>query len=145
MFLNKYKEFFYNSQKNDENSIINVKNEQKIQKIEENNACNVLNSLLPQFEYVFKNYNANEELNNLIKNSKFVKMEENGDEYSIGTIEENGEVKYICYAVKGFYNSAPPAEIGQHYQWLPLDREDPLTDGYFVVFQDAKDLKILEL
>lgn len=86
----------------------------------------------------------NTELICLIENSNFAKLEENGKEYSIGAIYENQEIKYLCYAVKSNYNSPPPEEIGKHYQWLPIDKEDPLTDGYYMVFQDATDLKILE-
>ena len=52
---------------------------------------------------------------------------------------------YMCYAVKSNYNSTPPDELGNNYQWLPLDKEDPLSDGYYLVFQDATDFKILEL
>ena len=55
------------------------------------------------------------------------------------------EIKYICYAVMRSTNCQPPKELGEHYQWLPLDKDDPLSDGYFIVFQDATDLKIVEL
>ena len=81
----------------------------------------------------------------LISNSKFVKINENGNNYSIGAIFEGVEMKYICYAVKCEYNAQVPSEIGEHYQWLPLDKEDPMSEGYYVVFQDAKDLKIVEM
>ena len=55
------------------------------------------------------------------------------------------EMKYICYAVMCNYNTPAPTELGDYYQWLPLDKEDPLSEGYYIVFQDASDLKILEL
>ena len=54
-------------------------------------------------------------------------------------------MKYICYAVFETYNTPAPEEIGEHYQWLPIDKEDPLSDGYYIVFQDTADLKIVEL
>ena len=65
--------------------------------------------------------------------------------YSIGAIYENENIKYLCYAVKCLYNTNPPPELGEHYQWLPINKQDPLTDGYYLVFQDASDLKIIEL
>ena len=141
----KYKEFFY-AQKTE----ININGTENITikqqtEMEDSKVYNVLNSIIPQFNYVFENYEHNQELNMLIQGGKFVKIKDQDEEYSIGTIEKNGEVKYICYAIKSRYNENPPSDIGKYYQWLPIDNDDPLTDGYFVVFQDAKDLKILEL
>lgn len=105
----------------------------------------VVESLIPQFKYVFENYPIDETLNNLIPNSKFVKINENNNQYSIGAIYDQDEMKYICYAVMCNYNSPAPQELGKHYQWLPLDKEDPLSEGYYIVFQDTQDLKIVEL
>ena len=106
---------------------------------------NLFSTIIPQFKYVFENYEANTQLNNLIPNSKFVSICEGGESYSIGAIYSNDEIKFLCYAVQKENSINPPAELGEHYQWLPLDIEDPLSEGYFVVFQDAHDLKIVEL
>jgi hypothetical protein len=86
-----------------------------------------------------------ETLTTLIPNSKFVKINENQEQYSIGAIYQDNEMKYICYAVFKTYNTPAPEEIGKHYQWLPIDNQDPLSDGYYIVFQDTTDLKIVEL
>lgn len=133
----KYKEYFYSSQ----NAEI-IKPESTTTNTDSNN---ILTSILPQFQYVFDNYPPNDELITLLPNSKFVKINENEDEYSIGAIYEDDNMKLICYAIKCNYNQQPPQELGEHYQWLPLDKEDPLSEGYYIVFQDAKDLKILKL
>ncbi len=106
---------------------------------------NILDSIVSQFEYVFANFPENSELNALLENAKFVKIDENGEEYSIGSIYENDEMKYICYAVRANYNQPAPIELGQFYQWLPIDSLDPLSNGYYIVYQDAKDLKIIEV
>lgn len=105
---------------------------------------NFLNQIIPQFKYIFENYPLDEELNSLLENAKFVKISENNQQYSIGTISENDTIKYICYAVKSNYNSPAPEELGQFYQWLPTDKDDPLSEGYYIVFQDAIDLKIVQ-
>ena len=153
-----YKEYFYSNQENQAD--LNTNSEIKTTKLNEiseaveslpNNKqetpieTSFLASLKPQFEYVFNNYPKDDELVSLIENSNFAKINEGNKEYSIGVIYQNKEIKYICYAVKSLYNAPPPEEIGDHYQWLPLDKEDPLTDGYYLVFQDSKDLKILDL
>lgn len=105
----------------------------------------MLSSLIPQFNYVFENYPPNTELNSLIENGKFVEINEADESYSIGAIYEQDKMKYICYAIKCNYNATPPKELGEHYQWLPSDAEDPLSEGYYIVYQDAEDLKILEV
>lgn len=107
--------------------------------------ADLFSSIVPQFKYVFDNYEANSQLNELIPNSKFVSICEGNDNYSIGAIYDNEQIKYLCYAVLKESSVYPPPELGEHYQWLPLDREDPLSEGYFIVFQDATDLKIVEL
>ena len=141
----KYKEYFYSQQnvqdlKKEQNLNSNNKENQQTIKIEK-----VETSILPQIESLFNEYEQNEQLNSLISNSKFVKINENGERYSIGAIYEDDSIKYICYAIKRDYNITPPKELGENYQWLPLDPEDPLSVGYYVVFQDAKDLKILKI
>ncbi len=156
----KYKEFFYsqNSIKVEETkqespyivgqntpNIHHSTNQEINSKTETADHNSILKSLLPQFKYVFENYPPDETLNNLLTNAKFVKIEEEEKSYSIGAIYENDEMKYICYAVLCNYNSPAPEELGKHYQWLPLDKEDPLSEGYYIVFQDTVDLKIVEL
>ena len=106
---------------------------------------NFVTSIIPQLEDLFRIYPQDKNLNNLIENSKFVQINENGEQFSIGAIYKENEIKYICYAIKSEYNIKPPEELGKNYQWLPLDCEDPLSEGYYVVFQDVVDLKIVEL
>ena len=113
--------------------------------ISNNENTSILQALIPQFKYVFENYPQDEILNGLLPNGKFVKISENNEEYSIGAIYQEDEMKYICYAIMCNYNSPVPTELGPHYQWLPIDKEDPLSEGYYIVFQDANDLKIVEL
>jgi hypothetical protein len=144
----KYKEFFYSNQPiNNANSnpvslSTNQQNNNISQEIPLEQNSNVEN-LKTQFQYVFENYEQDEILTSLIPNSKFAKINENSKQYSIGAIYENEQMKYICYATPCNYNSPAPEELGEHYQWLPLDQDDPLSEGYYVVFQDAKDLKIV--
>lgn len=143
----KYKEYFYAQQKEETNEIKTLENttQEKVEENTENETKSIIMSIIPQFKYVFENYPIDETLNNLIPNSKFVKINENNEQYSIGAIYKEDEMKYICYAVLCNYNTPAPIELGEHYQWLPLDKEDPLSEGYFIVFQDANDLKIVEL
>lgn len=132
----KYKEYFYSQ-----------KAEIQTDKAPQNQPTQptILDSITPQINHIFNTYPQNKTLTKLIPNSQFVEIKENGEEYSIGAIYENETLKYISYAIKSNYNLSPPKELGKHYQWLPIDAIDPLSEGYYLVFQDAKDLKILEL
>ncbi len=144
----KYKEYFYASNETiDIQNIENIESSAPAEEKEEpkENTHNILSSIIPQFDYIFEHYDANDELNNLIPNSKFVQVKDGTDNYSIGALYDENELKIICYAVRSKYNAPAPMEIGEHYQWIPLDRDDPLSDGYYIVFQDAVDLKIIEL
>lgn len=138
----KYKEFFYS---NIQPNTLNKKEEIETKNNQSEENHTIIKSLLPQFNYVFEHYPKDDVLNSLLPNSKFVKINENESSYSIGAIYENENMKYICYAVMCDYNSPVPKELGNHYQWLPIDKQDPLSEGYYIVFQDAEDLKIVEL
>lgn len=129
-----------NNENNNNNKNENNESENENKK---SGISSVLEQIIPQFNYIFENYPANSELNSLIENSKFVTI--NNENYSLGAIFKDDQIEYICYALKCKYNTPPPEELGNYHQWLPLDREDPLSDGYYLVFQDAKDLKIIKV
>ena len=135
----KYKEWFYSQ--NVETLPENEEKQDNLQEFVETQAT--IPNLVEQFDNIFENYTPDTELNNLLPNSKFVKITENNQQYSIGAMFENEKITLLCYAVKSAYNSPAPQELGPHHQWLPIDKEDPLSDGYHIVFQDAEDLSIL--
>ena len=56
---------------------------------------NFLSSIIPQFKYIFDNYPLDIELNTLLENAKFVKINENNEQYSIGTINENDTIMEV--------------------------------------------------
>lgn len=95
------------------------------------------NLISEQIDDLFDNYPRVDELEELIPNSKWVKInfENNGNEYVLGLIYDNFDLKYICYGVPGKFGSVPPKHLGE-CQWLPLDPKNPI-DGYWVIYQDA--------
>ena len=168
----KYKEYFYtqqsqaepqtnninninkqknasSSKSNQENQTIKLTTENQALPTDENQdkdkAPSIIESLIPQFDYIFKTFPECEELNNRIENSRFVSITEGNSTYCLGAIYKDNQPEYICYAVPAAYNAPVPEELGAHHQWLPLDPEDPLSDGYHIVYQDAHDLKIIEV
>ena len=90
-----------------------------------------------QIDDLFDNYPRVDELEELISNSKWVKIdfENNGNEYVLGLIYQDFDLKYICYGVPGVFGSVPPKQLGK-CQWLPLNPQNP-ENGYWVIYQDA--------
>ena len=105
---------------------------------------NFLNDIIYQLDELLAKHPADELLNSIIPNSRFVKVD--GDKpYVIGVIYEDKMLKYIAYGVPAIYNALPPADLGQHYQWLPLNPRDVMSDGYFMIYQDAINGTIVEI
>lgn len=103
-----------------------------------------LNDVIYQLDEMFTRYPEDEVLNSIIPNSKFIRVD--GERpYVLGVIYENKMMKFIAYGTPAQYNSLPPSDLGQHYQWLPLNPRDTLSDGYFMIYQDATTGSIVEI
>ncbi|MBP5651369.1 MAG: hypothetical protein J6X00_01700 [Clostridia bacterium] len=91
----------------------------------------------PQLEQLFADYGHEENLENIIPNSKWVKVDFDGDgkEYVVGKIFEDDNLKYICYGVPGEFSTTPPEKLVKYSQWLPLDSSGEV--GYWIMYQDA--------
>ena len=92
-----------------------------------------------QLEELFDKYPRETNLENLVENSRWVKInyEDNDRYYVVGIIYLNNDIKYICYGVPGSYYSEPPRELKDYSQWLPTDLKNPYDNGYWVMYQDA--------
>lgn len=92
-----------------------------------------------QLSLLFERYPEDTFLNEIIPNSKWVKVdyEDNGQYFVIGLMYENDEVAYVCYGMPGEFNVTPPREFAGLSQWLPLDPEKPNELGYWIMYQDA--------
>lgn len=152
------------NQPNNDNDIINTSNEHETKEnttahetennfnehqtinnpTKQNAQTQFLNDIVYQLDELFKNNPADDMLNSIIPNSKFVKIE-NESPYVVGVIYEDKMLKYIAYGVPANYNELPPKDLGQHYQWLPLNPRDVMSDGYFMIFQDALNGNIVEI
>lgn len=100
---------------------------------------NFYNEIEEQLNSLFKKYEESAELESIIPNSKWVKVDydEKGTFYVVGLIYENEEVKYICYGTPGVWAEKCPAELDGLAEWLPLDENNPHGDGYWITYQDA--------
>ena len=136
---------------NFDNSCINVQNTKNIEpqnspsdKNAQEQKLEFLNDIIYQLDEMFEKYPSDEMLNSIIPDSKFISVD--GDNpYVLGVIYEEKMLKYIAYGVPATYNSLPPKDFGKHYQWLPLNPRDVMSDGYFMIYQDVLNGSIVEI
>lgn len=104
------------------------------------------NMIKNQVELMLNQNEKEKILEEIIPESKFVTIPKNdGSDYVFGVIFENGRPKYICYGEKGKFNECRPKNLEAYYQWLPIDADDIEGDGYYMMYQDAKTGKNLEM
>ena len=103
-----------------------------------------LNDIIYQLDEMLSSNPEDDVLNSIIPNSRFVKVTSESP-YVLGVIYENEMLKYIAYGVPATYNTLPPADLGEHYQWLPLNPRDVMSDGYFMIYQDALSGSLVEI
>lgn len=105
------------------------------------------NMISEQIDELFIRYPREERLEKLIPESKWVKVdyENEGRVYVIGLIYEDSVLQYVCYGVPGEYSIEPPRELEKYSQWLPLDPNEPMKDGYWIMYQDADSGDAVEL
>lgn len=99
------------------------------------------NLIKEQVDELFAKYPAEKDLENLIPESKWVKVdyENDGHYYVIGLIYEENLLKYICYGVPGTHDKEPPSDLAKYSQWIPLKPNQPESEGYWLMYQDASD------
>jgi len=93
-----------------------------------------------QIEDLFVNYPKEENLERVVPNSRWVKVdyENNGNEYVVGLIYELETLKFVAYGVPARQDDPVPESLEEYSQWIPIDVNDPRGEGYFVMFQDAE-------
>ncbi len=107
---------------------------------------NYLSSVVEQLEEMFKEYPLDEQIMSIIPNSKIIKVEDiENNSYIVGTLFDADGIKYLLYGVPARNNTAPPKEFDGNYQWLALDPDDPLSDGYYLLYTDITNGKPVKL
>ncbi|MBO4413014.1 MAG: hypothetical protein J5779_03265 [Clostridia bacterium] len=130
----KYREAFF---KDTKTVTTNATKTQKPQVLETEN---FYDEIKEQIESLFNKYPEETFLNEVIPNSKWIKVdyEENGEFYVIGLIYEDEKIKYISYGVPGEFKIKPPKELTENAQWLPLDPTKPEDLGFWLTYQNAE-------
>jgi len=93
-----------------------------------------------QIDNLFSSSPTEQYLQQLIPNSKWVKVEfdKGGDYYVLGLLYEDDKLKYICYGVPGIFQKTPPKQLSGYPVWFPLDKGNEEGFGYWLTYQDAE-------
>lgn len=99
-----------------------------------------IDEIKQQIDKLFENNPKENFLEEAIPNSKWVRVEFDGegDYYILGLVyDEQNNIKYVCYGVPGIYQKTPPKQLSGYPVWFPLDSEKKESFGYWLTYQDA--------
>lgn len=106
---------------------------------------NFYQAVKPQLDEMFVRYPAEERLNAVVPNSKWVRIDVDDDDYYVlGVLFDLSEPTFICYGIPGLRSVAPPAEIADVSVWLPLDNAHSDGAGFWVIYQSAHNGKCIK-
>lgn len=92
-----------------------------------------------QIDALFAKYPEEDNLKNIISNSKWVRVNFNeNDYYVLGLIYDDSfeSVEYISYGMPSNDNKNPPEDLKDFAQWLPVEFLNGFK-GFWLVYQDA--------
>ena len=92
-------------------------------------------SVKPQLDEIFVCFPECDDLEEVVPNSKWAKIQVEDGFYVVGLILDGEVVRYISYGVPATKNSCPPSEIRDVAVWLDDGKEE--GKGYWVIYQDA--------
>ena len=92
-------------------------------------------SVKPQLDEIFVCFPECDDLEEVVPNSKWAKIQVEDGFYVVGLILDGEVVRYISYGVPATKNSCPPSEIRDVAVWLDDGKNE--GKGYWVIYQDA--------
>lgn len=92
-----------------------------------------------QIDELFKNHNREENLEMLIPNSKWVKVEYQDvpGHYVMGLVYDEDKLRFISYGLPSGNSKTPPEDLADYAQWIETNNNS--GSGYWLVYQSAKD------
>ena len=106
---------------------------------DESQSPNFYFQIKSQIDSLFAKYKSEEILQQIIPNSKWVKVEyDEGQYYVMGLIYDDAfkNVEYISYGMPSTDSTTPPDDLKTYAQWLEVESIEP-NKGYWLVYQDA--------
>lgn len=142
-----YKKYFFENNLTEKQQVVS-QGQDDLPKMEENSndsendndSLMFIDKLKPQIDKLFENNPVESNLQDMIPDSKWVKVEyeDDGDFYVFGLLYDGEKnVKYVCYGVPAVFEEQPPKELAGYPIWLPLDKTNGKGFGYWLTYQDA--------
>jgi hypothetical protein len=130
-----YKKEYLKAQENSKNLHTDAVFEEKTQKNPQ-----FFEKLKPQIDKMFDKNPVEENLQNIIPNSKWVRVDcDEGDFYVFGIVYDKNQIaKFVCYGVPAIYEENPPEEVTGFPFFVPLSEGKSDGFGYWLSFQDAQ-------
>ena len=117
-----------------EEEVINEENFQE--------APNFYTLIQPQLDELFEKFPHFKEFENLIQNTKWIKVHYSKDDdnhYILGKLFDEENLSHLCYGIPAqSHNINPPTSLKEYCQWIPLSPQDPEGKGYWVMYQNAE-------
>lgn len=115
-----------------------------LEALEKKDGAEFYNGVRKELEELFVIYPKEENLNGVIPNSDWVRINyEKDGHYVVGKITENGRVVLLGYGVPGKKRVQPPKIAKDIATWLAVDGLSADYDGYWLMFQDAATGKVV--
>lgn len=96
----------------------------------------------PQLDELFSRFPHFRELEDLVTNTEWVKVnyaQNDSQHYILGKLYDGKVVTHLCYGIPADSRaSAPPENLTEYCQWLPLNLDEPDGQGYWVMYQSAE-------
>jgi len=135
-----YKKYFFENEVSKQATDTSIQQKEEFVLEEEQKEVSFLERLRPQVDKLFADNPVDEDLQQIIPSSKWVRVdyEDDGDFYVFGLLyDEGGEVKYVCYGVPAVYEEEMPKSLSGYPIWLPLNQDKRDGFGYWLTYQDA--------
>ena len=101
-------------------------------------------SIKDKIDELFVIYPRERILENIIPESKWVRINYDGDDFYVAgvLVDEENKVSHIAYGVPGYEGIQPPKGTENICDWLPV-QEMQKYNGYWLIFQNAENGEIL--
>ncbi len=124
----------------DENNIDSTDEKVDAPSVEKNG--NFYSLIQPQLDELFARFPHFKQLEDLVENTEWIKVSYSDDgskHYILGKLYDGAEVTHLCYGIPAPSRStAPPSNLTDYCQWLPLNLDKPDDEGYWVMYQNAE-------
>lgn len=129
--------------------VVNTKNISEIfeEETDKDTSTPFFDRIKDEVQDLFSKYPQDSELENMIPNSKWVRIDyqNDGHYYVLGLLYKDSKLQYLAYGIPQITRGKMPDELVGYGRWVPLDPDNADDEGYYMVYQDVSTGKNIEL